>query len=85
MRVIDAVAAKWEKLALALHFKGSTLDAIRRDTHHQTEDACRRMLQRWLEGEGRKPVNWNTLTKALDDAGFTELAKELNQVLMGLY
>ena len=83
MRVIEGVAAQWEHLALALQFDGSVIEIVRRDTFYQTEDACREMLQRWLEGYGgtRQPVNWGTLIDSLLDAGFVDIAENLHAVI----
>ena len=71
MKVIESVAAQWEQLALALHFGSSVIDIVKRNNFYQTEDTCREMLQRWLEGQGetRQPVNWATLIDSLLEAG----------------
>lgn len=83
VRVIQGVAAKWEYLADALHFESSVIEIVRRDTFHQTEAACREVLQRWLEGlEGtRQPVNWGTLIDSLLEAGFVDIAEDLQEVV----
>jgi len=35
------------------------------------------VLQEWLKGRGRKPVNWSTLIAALNDSGLSELARDV--------
>ena len=81
--MIEEVAAEWEKLALALHFQTFVIDIVRRNTFHRTEDACREVLQRWLEGqeETRQPVNWATLIDSLLEAGFVDIAEDLQEVV----
>ena len=35
------------------------------------------ILEEWLNGRGEQPVTWLTLVKVLKDAGFSELAKDI--------
>ena len=81
--MIEGVAARWEHLAHALHFESSVIEIIRRNSFHQTEDACRDVLWRWLEGQGetRQPVNWATLIESLLDAGFVIMADNLREAV----
>ena len=46
--------------------------------------ACLNMFQRWMKGEGRGQVCWEVLMKALKDAEFTVLAKDLAVALKQL-
>ena len=46
------------------------------------EDATkinREILQRWIQGRGKLPVEWATLIKVLKDIGLTELAGEIER------
>ena len=63
IRVVEEVSSDWEKLALAFQFRHGVINAVRRDEHFQVEAACRTILQRWVDGEGRQPVTWETLIK----------------------
>ena len=83
VRAIEGVASKWEHLARSLKFDGPRIDSIRRDTHHQTEDACDRMLTKWLNGEHdlKGPVTWATLIQCLIDAGFIDIADSLKEII----
>ena len=80
IRVIDKTAAKWEELALALHFEGHILEIIHRD-HILVVPACRNVLYRWLKGEARQPVNWITLIKSLREMELNTLGDELELAL----
>ena len=74
--LVKEVSTDWEKLALALHLRG---EIIRKQSHFQAETACRNILQRWLNGEGRQPVTWGTLVDGLEDIGYgTLVTKELD-------
>ena len=81
MRVMEKVAANWERLALALHFEGHVLEIVRRDHTFDCMAQCRTILYRWLSGEARSPVNWETLVTSLKEIQFTLLAEGLEAVL----
>ena len=78
--MIDKTAAKWEEMALALHFEGHILEIISRD-HTLVVPACRNVLYRWLKGEARQPVNWITLIKSLREMELNTLGDELELAL----
>ena len=80
--MIEGVATHWEDLAKALHLETSVIEHVR-DMFHQTEDACREVLRRWLEGQGetRQPVNWATLIDSLLEAGFVDVVEDLQEVM----
>ena len=82
MRIIYAVALDWDWIAIRLHFRGDVISRIERD--HKGSSvvrACQAMFSKWLEGEGRWPITWKTLIEALKEAGFSELASEVETVL----
>ena len=81
VKVIEKVAAHWERLALALHFEGHVLEIVRRDHMSDSMAQCRAILYRWLNGEARSPVSWGTLVKSLKEIEFTLLAEGLEAVL----
>ena len=74
--VVKEVSPDWEKLALALHLRG---EIIREQRHLQPEAACRNILQRWLSGDGRQPVTWDTLLDCLEDIGHGTLTGYLRK------
>ena len=64
MRVVQEVAAEWEKLALHLQFPHSVIQIIKTD-HRYCEACSRELFRRWLEGEAElKEVTW----KGLDES-----------------
>ena len=81
--MIEGVAALWEHLAIALGFESNVIEIVRRDMFHQSEDACREILRRWLEGQRgtRQPVNWATLVNSLLEAGFVDMVEDLQDLM----
>ena len=79
--MVKMVSAKWEELALALHFDGEVIRAVEQNQHFQVEACCRTILQRWLDGEGLQPVTWETLVEALVDIEHGALAGDLRREL----
>ena len=39
------------------------------------------MMKEWLRGSGRQPANWATLVAVLRNAGFSELAGQVEQLV----
>ena len=81
VKVVENICAVWKKLSLALQFPGGVISAVERSQHFQVEAACLTMLQRWLDGEGRQPVTWETLVECLEDIGHCTLASNLRREL----
>ena len=82
VQIITTVAGDWKTLALALHFEGTDIQRIQTNTHHQADSAATEVLQEWLKGRGRKPVNWSTLIAALVESKLSELANEVEEALL---
>ena len=38
------------------------------------------ILQKWIKGEGKKPVTWGTLVEVLSDVQLTTLARDIEAV-----
>ena len=81
VRVIEEISADWEKLALALHFRGGVIRTVRESEHFQVEGACRTILHKWLDGQGLQPVTWDTLVECLEDINHRSLAEDLRKEL----
>ena len=77
VRLVENVRADWEMLSLALQFPGGVIRAVGRSQHFQVEAACLTILQKWLDGEGRQPVTWETLVECLEDIRHGTLASDL--------
>ena len=84
VRMIEQAAAKWNKLATRLYFEPQDISRIRNDVHHQSIDACETVLSEWRQGKGRRPITWDTVIKALEEAVLSELAADLKVVFSAL-
>ena len=81
MHIIKELAARWKDVGLALDFGSSDLNNIKRDKGN-VEDCCMELMDRWLQGTVQtKPVTWETLLEAMEDAQFVELARKLKGIL----
>lgn len=81
VKIVETVAAQFQRMAYALHFEDHICQRVLLDVINDHERACEKIFQKWLNGEGRKPVTWVTLIQALEHADFKQLARELKQTL----
>ena len=85
VKVIERVAADWERVATSLYFQLHEIRIIKSDCPSQCEVACQRVFQKWLASTAedglRQPVTWNTLVKVLTETYFSEVATELITVI----
>ena len=77
IRIIEQVALGWKEVAIRLHFEGHDIQRIETDSNLYIEEACQTVFMEWLSGKGRMPITWETLIKALEEAGFSDLASAL--------
>jgi hypothetical protein len=84
VKVIESVAARWEEVAVRLYFNHHAIERIKRDNHYQTTPSCRTMFGEWIDGKGeiRQPINWKTLVTVLKEAEFSELASDLQDLVV---
>ena len=81
VKILNQVAWKFEEVAYALEFEPGDCRAVLRTTNHDYHKACLKIFEKWLDGEGRKPVTWATLIQALEDADLKEVARELKNTV----
>ena len=84
VRVIKKVASRWEDVATRLHFDLDEIKCIKKDNHYITNPSCCEMFNLWLKGNGRRPADWETLIKALREAEFSELAEDVQTILLSI-
>ena len=57
---------------------GNIVDTITSDHRQDSiEMIALKILQKWINGKGQKPVSWNTLVQVLYDVQLNELAQEI--------
>ncbi len=84
-RIMVAVAAKWEELAMLLEFDYCVVKVIRENNRGRdamTERCCQDMFCRWLDGEACQPVTWERLVQAIRDLPNDTLATDIETLLM---
>ena len=77
LKIIETVAEQLEEMTIALQLEDHVTNALEGDP----VPACCEMMQQWLDGEGHKPVTWSTVIESLIEAGFLDLAENLQEVL----
>ena len=60
---------------------GAVTDVIERQCLLNAADINMKIIQRWITGQGKKPITWSTLTKVLKDIQLSELADEIELTL----
>ena len=83
MKIIDRVANEWESVAIRLYFEHHDISRIKKDHPNQCRSACSTVFGEWLEGGGRLPTTWETLTKALVEANLGEVAADIKDIILG--
>ena len=80
INIIETIAAKWKAVGIALCLNRHRIDIIERDAlrPNQTENACRAMLEYWMEG---RRATWRALIRALEDVDENVLASQLKDAL----
>ena len=84
IRIIETVADEdWGRMAVALGFDHPTRVNIALQASLEAVTACRDMFDRWLEGgENLKPATWSILMKCLEESGFTDMARKVNEFML---
>ena len=78
--IIDTVAPEWEELAIAMEFPAHVISTIRRDNLRDAKGATLQILTQWLEGKCSIAVLWGTLVDCLHQAGFSNVALDLQEM-----
>ena len=83
VRVIEAAAYSWKALAMALGFSSAQIQNIQRDYPSCSEDACREVFIKWLEGaaDDSSPLTWDALIECLKEAKLGDLAESIGHCL----
>ena len=79
IKITERIGTSYSKLGplLLRDNDGSVTQAIRDQYHHAASKINYEILQRWIQGEGRQPVQWSTLIDVLKKIELSPLAKEI--------
>lgn len=83
MNVAEQIGLKYKSLGVHLleDVTGSITDAIEKECLLNAAHINMKILQRWIKGQGRKPLSWVTLIDVLRDIQLSELAHEIEHNL----
>ena len=81
--ITEKVGTEYAKLGLWLleDKDGSKIEQIESDCHYKSAVIIRKILTRWVRGEGKQPVTWKTLIEVLNIIKLTELASSIQTAL----
>ena len=68
-------------IALLDDHSGAVVDGIAHKNLKNPKQINTELLQRWRNGEGRKPVNWRALAACLRETGHSVLADDIQHTL----
>lgn len=80
--VVTEVAGRWERMARALDFSEAEVEILGRNCKNNVELACTDLFTRWLEGNHRQPVTWQTVIECLKELDLNVVAEDLNAILV---
>ena len=60
---------------------GTITESIERECFYKVKEINQMILQRWIQGKGRQPVQWSTLIDVLKKIELSPLAKEIDDNL----
>ena len=79
--MLDQIGTHYKKLGILLlnDTTGTVTQAIINQYHRNASEINMEILQRWIQGRGKLPVEWATLIEVLKDIELTELAREIEK------
>ena len=83
INVLEQIGTHYRELGALLldDTTGAVTKAIIEQYHYEATNILVEILQRWIQGKGRLPVEWATLVEVLKDIGLSELARHMEQAL----
>ena len=83
MNVTERIGISYGKLGplLLRDDDGAVTQSIRDQYHHDASKINQEILQRWIQGKGRQPVQWSTLIDVLKKIELSVLAKKIEDNL----
>lgn len=81
VKVIETVAADWQKVAILLNINSSVVHQLEYD-HRRVADACREMFEKRLDVEEfHEQLTWSMVIDVLKECDKNMCAKELQTLL----
>ena len=80
--IVSSVAGDWEQTATHLGVEPFLIDTVKADNPGHCEEACRGVLNRWLNaepGSGTMERTWPSVLKVLEESGYRQVALQLRR------
>ena len=79
VNIIEEIGTRYYNFGINLlqDDTGAKMDVIVDECRDNADKINRKVLSRWIRGEGKKPVSWATLATELDKCRLKELAKNI--------
>ena len=83
INIIKEIGTHYEMLGILLlnDKTGETIATITNDCQRKALDINRVVLTRWIQGQGKQPVTWDTLVEVLNSIDLCELARTIDNTL----
>ena len=84
MGLVEKVGTDYSSFGVMLlqDSSGEKICAIEKEKRGNVADINREILRLWLQGKGKQPVTWNTLTTVLADIMRDDLAKMISSIIV---
>ena len=82
INILEKIGTHYNQLGILLleDTTGAITKAIINHSHDATNINLQ-ILEQWIQGKGKKPLEWSTLIEVLNDIGLSELANEIEHTL----
>ena len=83
VNIVECIGVQYKQLCpLLLQDRDGTItQIIERDCFFKITEINQEILQRWIQGKGRQPVQWSTLIDVLKKIGLSVLAEKIEDNL----
>ena len=87
INVLEHIGVHYRQLGVLLldDATAEVTQAIIEQCSHDTTKIICKIVQKWIQGKGKLPIEWSTLVRVLKDIGLHMLADEMEQHLKDQY
>ena len=83
INVIEKIGTSYHNFGVQLlnDHSGDIIDSIIREKRERASDINREIIRRWMQGNGKQPVSWNTFISTLNDIGLRTLVSQIQNAV----
>ena len=87
VNIMECIGTRYKMLGILLLNDeiGARTAAIIKECHQNAFDINHEILQKWIQGQGRQPITWDTLVGVLKSISLSELANTIESSLSDSY